>query len=56
MEFLRSSTAPIPQILGRLDDAARVAAWADIEARLRAFETPDGWIGPNELLLTVGRR
>ena len=56
LDFIRSSASPIMQILGRLDAAARDAAWADIEAKLSAFNTPGGWEGPNELLLTVGRR
>lgn len=56
MEFLRTSTGPILQILARLDDAARAAAWADIESRLSEYETSDGWVGPNELLLVVGTR
>lgn len=54
--FVRTSASPILQILSRLDEAARAAAWAEIEAKLRAFNTPGGWEGPNELLLTVGRR
>jgi SAM-dependent methyltransferase len=56
LKFIRSSASPILQILGRLDDAARDAAWADIKARLSVFNTPRGWEGPNELLLTIGRR
>lgn len=56
LDFIRSSASPIQQILGRLDRAAADAAWAEMEQRLGEFTTPDGWVGPNELLLTVGRR
>jgi SAM-dependent methyltransferase len=56
LDFIRTSAGPILQILGRLDDAARNAAWTEIETKLNAFNTPGGWEGPNELLLTVGRR
>jgi ubiquinone/menaquinone biosynthesis C-methylase UbiE len=56
LDFIRTSASPIVQMLSRLDDAANEAAWADIEAKLGAFTTPTGWQGPNELLLTVGRR
>jgi SAM-dependent methyltransferase len=56
LDFIRTSASPILQILGRLDEAARDAAWAEIESKLSAFNTPGGWEGPNELLLTVGRR
>jgi len=56
LDFIRTSASPILQILGRLDAAAKNAAWADIKTRLSVFDTPGGWEGPNELLLTVGRR
>jgi SAM-dependent methyltransferase len=54
--FIRTSAGPILQILGRLDAAAQAAAWAEMEDKLRAFDTTGGWQGPNELLLTSGRR
>ncbi|MCC6946923.1 MAG: class I SAM-dependent methyltransferase [Bradyrhizobiaceae bacterium] len=56
LDFVRSSASPILQILGTLDETARAAAWAEIEAKLGAFNTPRGWEGPNELLLTAGQR
>jgi SAM-dependent methyltransferase len=56
LDFVRRSASPILQILDRLDEAAKYAAWADIEGKLSAFNTRDGWEGPNELLLTVGHR
>jgi ubiquinone/menaquinone biosynthesis C-methylase UbiE len=54
--FVRSSASPIGQILSGVGDDARQAAWREIEEKLSAFATPDGWEGPNELLLTVGQR
>lgn len=56
LDFVRVSASPILQIVGHLDDAKREAAWAEIADRLSAFNTPDGWEGPNELLLTAGQR
>ncbi len=56
LDFIRNSASPILQILGRLDVPAKEAAWAEIESKLSAFNTADGWEGPNELLLTMGRR
>lgn len=56
LDFVRASASPIQQILSRLAPAAADAAWADIEERLGIFSTPDGWVGPNELLLTAARR
>jgi SAM-dependent methyltransferase len=56
LDFVRTSASPIQQILGRLDVAAQQSAWDEIETRLRAFDTGERWEGPNELLLTSGRR
>jgi SAM-dependent methyltransferase len=55
LDFVRASASPIQQILGKLDSAARSAAWNEMEERLKGFETASGWEGPNELLLTAGR-
>ena len=54
--FIRASASPIQQILGKLENDAKQDAWNEIEQKLRAFDTPAGWEGPNELLLTAGRR
>jgi len=56
LAFVRHSASPILQILGRLDAAAAEAAWSEMRERLMAFDTAAGWAGPNELLLTAGRR
>lgn len=56
LDFVRTSASPILQILGRLDNVKREAAWGEIAERLSAFNTADGWEGPNELLLTAGQR
>jgi SAM-dependent methyltransferase len=56
LDFIRTSASPIQQMLASLDAAKQAAAWAAMEARLQKFATDDGWEGPNELLLTAGRR
>lgn len=56
LDFVRSSAGPVMQILGRLDAAATAAAWAEMRERLMVFTADGGWHGPNELLLTAGRR
>jgi SAM-dependent methyltransferase len=56
LAFVRSSASPIVQLLGKLSRPAREAAWAGMEERLRAFQSPAGWEGPNELLLAGGTR
>ena len=56
LAFVRSSASPILQILAQLDAASAEAAWSEMRDRLMAFTTHVGWEGPNELLLTAGRR
>lgn len=54
--FVRAAGSPVQQILARLTPAAADAAWAEMAQSLRVYDSADGWVGPNELLLTVGRR
>jgi SAM-dependent methyltransferase len=56
LDFIKTSAAPIIQILQRLEPPKSEAAWAEIEEKLQPFETGAGWEGPNELLLTAARR
>lgn len=56
LDFVRASASPIQQIVGGLEPARREAAWTAMEARLKKFDAPAGWEGPNELLLTAARR
>lgn len=56
LDFIRTSASPVQQIVAGLDPERRDAAWRAMEERLRKFETTTGWEGPNELLLTAGRR
>jgi SAM-dependent methyltransferase len=56
LDFVRASASPIIQILSGLDEASQQATWVDIEDQLSAFNTAEGWEGPNELLLTAGER
>ena len=51
VDFVRTSGTPIMEILAPLPAAAQGAAWADMAEQLKVFNTPTGWVGPNELLL-----
>lgn len=53
-DFVRSSGAPVVALLAHLEEASRAKAWAAIEEDLGAFDTAEGWRGPNELLLATG--
>ncbi len=56
LSFVQDSAGPILQILAPLDDAARAAAWADMATQLDVYQTAEGWVGPNTLLLTAGAK
>ena len=51
IDFVRASGSPIMELLAPLPAAARQAAWDDMARQLGVFDTPTGWVGPNELLL-----
>ncbi len=51
VDFVRTSGSPIMEILATLAPSAQDGVWRDIESQLRIFTTPEGWRGPNELLL-----
>jgi ubiquinone/menaquinone biosynthesis C-methylase UbiE len=54
VDFIRSAGSPVIALLKPLPAAVREAAWADIAGQLDRFTTPQGWVGPNELLLCTG--
>ena len=56
LNFVRTSASPVLQLLGQLEPQAQEAAWADMEEQLDVFQLPEGWEGPNELLLAHGVR
>ena len=56
MNFVRNSAGPVIHIMNNMDPATAEAAWADMENALGQYQRPDGWEGPNELLLTAARR
>ncbi len=56
VDFLRSAAAPVIALLQPLPEAARQAAWQDITTQLQRFGTPQGWVGPNTLLLLAAHR
>lgn len=51
VEFVRTSGSPIMAILAPLSASTQRDAWDDMTDQLNRFNTPAGWIGPNELLL-----
>ena len=56
VDFLKTSAAPVMAILSKLEAADREAAWQDICEQLAPYGDASGWVGPNTLLLTSGRK
>ena len=54
VRFERESFGALHQMMASLDDGGRAQVWRDIESALQAFETPDGFVGPCEMLVAVG--
>lgn len=51
VEFVRAAGSPLRAILSPLSLEAQAEAWNDMAQQLDQFGTPEGWVGPNELLL-----
>ena len=56
VRFERESFGALHQMLAGLDEAARDAAWREIEQELRRFEGPEGFAGPCEMIVAVGTK
>ncbi|CAN5738937.1 hypothetical protein BH09PSE5_BH09PSE5_00580 [soil metagenome] len=54
--FVRSAGSPVMEVLAPLDEAARHAAWQEMETELGQFQDATGWHGPNQLLLCSATR
>jgi len=51
VDFVRSSASPVMQMLKALPPAGQASAWDEMTEQLQVFSTPQGWAGPNELLI-----
>jgi len=56
VRFERESFGALHQMLVGLGEEEREAAWEEIARELRAFDGPDGFSGPCDLLVAAGRK
>ena len=56
MRFERESFGALLQMLAGLPPKEREEAWAEIATALAAYEGPDGFVGPCEMLVVTGTR
>jgi SAM-dependent methyltransferase len=54
VRFERESFGALHQMLASLSESERTDVWSEIEQQLSQFETPDGFEGPCELIVSVG--
>ena len=54
VRFEQESFGALHQMLSGLDAEGKAAAWEEIAAKLRQFETKDGFEGPCEMVVAVG--
>jgi hypothetical protein len=52
--FARESFGALHQMMSGLDPDAQAAIWEEVETAMAAFEGPDGFVGPCELLVGCG--
>lgn len=56
LRFEQESFGALHQMLGKLDEAAKARAWAEVGEKLSAFETTGRFEGPCVMIAAVGRK
>ena len=56
VRFERESFRALRQMLGAMSAEAQASVWDEIEAALSQFDTPDGFVGPCELVIAGATR
>jgi SAM-dependent methyltransferase len=54
VRFERESFGALHQMLSGVSESERNEAWAEIESALAAFDGPDGFVGPCEMVVAAG--
>src|SRR5688572_13815541 len=56
VRFERESFGALHQMMASLSEAERAETWREIEAALGKFDTPEGFVGPCEMLVGAGTK
>jgi hypothetical protein len=56
VRFERDSFGALHQMLAGVPEAERPSVWEEIEQALKTFEGADGFVGPCEMVVGVGRK
>lgn len=54
LRFEQESFGALHQMLGKVDETTRQAAWEEVERALEAFETEAGFVGPCKMIAASG--
>jgi len=56
VRFERESFGALHQMMAAMNEGERADTWREIEAALGKFDTPDGFVGPCEMLVGAGTK
>ena len=56
VRFERESFGALHQMMAAMNEGERTDTWREIEAALGKFDTPDGFVGPCEMLVGAGTK
>lgn len=56
VQFEKESFGALHQMMSNLSDAEKKSVWEEIERELKKFETENGFIGPCEMVVAVGKK
>ena len=56
VRFERESFGALHQMMATLSEAERAETWREIEAALAKYDTPEGFVGPCEMLVGAGTK
>jgi len=54
VRFEQESFGALHQMLSVVPEAGRPGVWSEIEKELKKFESPEGFVGPCEMVVGVG--
>ena len=56
VQFEKESFGALHQMMSNLSDAEKASVWEEIERELKKFESENGFVGPCEMVVTVGEK
>ena len=51
LEFVQTAMSPVMQLVSTLESHIQQQIWEELEKQLEVFQTPEGWVGPAEMMV-----